>query len=316
MNILDKFADRIGFIEMNVKDYKYIVEIANQENISRAAALLYITQSALTKFLQRVEEELGAPLFFRQGNRMILTEIGQCYVEMGRKIIELDYEAEKEISRMVEEKNRYIRIGYSFGRADYITEAVLVPFLKKYSGIQVSVQIGSTSSRLKMVEDNKMDLAIVTSKDYHPNLIYHQVGKVPLVLAVPRDSHLLDIARQEDGLKYPAVELADWIEEPFVQLSTLTNSGQIVREFFKKEHVKPNVCLEINDVRSGMKAVESGIGNSIFWAVSKKGREVEYLSMKELNPPVQQMYVVYRSDFYISPAVSQLIRLIENAFRE
>ncbi len=303
------------FTEMNVKDYKYIVEIANQENVSKAAALLYITQSALTKFLQRVEEEVGAPLFFRKGNRMILTEIGQCYVEMGRKIIELDYETEKEISRMVEQKNRHIHIGYSFGRADYITEMVLVPFLKKYRGIQVSAQIGSTSSRLEMVENNKMDLAIVTSKDYHPNLIYHQIGKVPLVLAVPRDSQLLDIARKEDGLKYPAVELSDWIEEPFIQLSTMTNSGRIVREFFKKECVKPNICLEINDVRSVMKAVESGIGNSIFWAVSRKGREVEYLSMKDLNPPVQQLYVVYRPDFYLSPAISQLIRLIENAFQ-
>ena len=45
---------------MNIKDYRYIVEIAEQESISKAAAVLYITQSALTKFLQRIEEELGA----------------------------------------------------------------------------------------------------------------------------------------------------------------------------------------------------------------------------------------------------------------
>ena len=49
---------------MNVKDYRYIVEIAEQKSISKAAAVLYITQSALTRFLQRVEEELGAALFF------------------------------------------------------------------------------------------------------------------------------------------------------------------------------------------------------------------------------------------------------------
>lgn len=75
--------------EVNIKDYKYIVEIAEQKNISKAAAALYITQSALTRFLQRVEEELGASLFFRQGNHLVLTEIGQCYVEKGRKSISL-----------------------------------------------------------------------------------------------------------------------------------------------------------------------------------------------------------------------------------
>ena len=85
---------------MNIKDYRYIVEIAEQESISKAAAVLYITQSALTKFLQRIEEELGAPLFFRRGNRLALTEIGQYYVAKGRRIIELDYELELDISKI------------------------------------------------------------------------------------------------------------------------------------------------------------------------------------------------------------------------
>ncbi len=107
---------------MNIKDYRYIVEIAEQESISKAAAVLYITQSALTKFLQRIEEELGAPLFFRRGNRLALTEIGQYYVAKGRRIIELDYELELDISKMIEKKNKYIRLGYSMGRGDYITE--------------------------------------------------------------------------------------------------------------------------------------------------------------------------------------------------
>ena len=54
---------------MNVKDYEYIVEIARQKSLSEAANRLCITQSALTKFLQRVEAQLGTPLFNRIGKR-------------------------------------------------------------------------------------------------------------------------------------------------------------------------------------------------------------------------------------------------------
>lgn len=175
---------------MNVKDYRYIVEIAEQKSISKAAAVLYITQSALTRFLQRVEEELGASLFFRQGNHLALTEVGQCYVERGRKIIELDYEAEEEISKIIQQKKQYLRIGYGFGRTDHITKAVLKPFLETYRDVQVDVRLGSAESRLKLVEKNELDLAIVTSRDYRPGLVYCQVGRAPLVLAVPSHSRL------------------------------------------------------------------------------------------------------------------------------
>lgn len=48
---------------MNVKDYRYVIEIARQESVSQAADVLCITQSALTKFLQRTERELGIALF-------------------------------------------------------------------------------------------------------------------------------------------------------------------------------------------------------------------------------------------------------------
>ncbi len=299
---------------MNVKDYRYIVEIAEQKSISKAAAVLYITQSALTRFLQRVEDELGASLFFRQGNHLVLTEVGQCYVERGRKIIELDYEAEEEISKLIQQKKQYIRIGYGFGRTDYITAAVLKPFFEIYKDVQIDVRLGSAESRLRMVERNELDLAVVTSRDYRPGLVYCQVGKVPLILAVPSHSCLLDMAVKTEGLKYPSVELRDWIGEPFVQLSTVTYSGKVIREFFKKNQVKPQVCLEINDVRSALKAVENGIGNCIFWEVPRGDHGVEYLSMREFAPPPQQLYVAYRSDVCISPAISYMIQLIRNAF--
>ena len=61
---------------MNIKDYEYIVEIAACTSLTEAANRLCITQSALTKFLQRVEAEVGTPLFRRIGKRFVLTPVG------------------------------------------------------------------------------------------------------------------------------------------------------------------------------------------------------------------------------------------------
>ena len=75
---------------MDIRDYEYIVTIAEQKSITRAAAQLFITQSALTKFLQRTERSLGVALFLKKGNQFLLTEAGQKYVETGRVIMQLD----------------------------------------------------------------------------------------------------------------------------------------------------------------------------------------------------------------------------------
>jgi len=56
---------------MNVKDYEYILEISRWGSISKAAEKLCITQGALTKYLQRVEHELSASLFLRNGNSLV-----------------------------------------------------------------------------------------------------------------------------------------------------------------------------------------------------------------------------------------------------
>ena len=65
---------------MNVRDYEYIIAIAEQGSITRAATQLFITQPALTKFLKRTEDSLGLKLFNRNGNQFLLTEAGRRYV--------------------------------------------------------------------------------------------------------------------------------------------------------------------------------------------------------------------------------------------
>ena len=72
---------------MDIRDYEYIVAIAEKGGISKAADHLFITQSALTKFLQRTEQKLGMELFVRKGKQFLLTEAGQRYVEIGRAIM-------------------------------------------------------------------------------------------------------------------------------------------------------------------------------------------------------------------------------------
>lgn len=70
---------------MDLKQLEYIIKIAEENNITRAAEKLYITQSALNQQLLRLERELGTPLFYRSRTNWHPTEAGQVYVENAKK---------------------------------------------------------------------------------------------------------------------------------------------------------------------------------------------------------------------------------------
>ena len=74
----------------NVRDFEYITAIAQYGSISKASEALFLSQPTLSKFLQRVEKEVGLPLFHRVGKKFVPTPAGEIYVARSKSILELE----------------------------------------------------------------------------------------------------------------------------------------------------------------------------------------------------------------------------------
>ena len=74
---------------MDVKYLEYVLETAKQKSITRAAEVLYISQSALSQYIQRLEQDVGAPLFVRNRGEMTLTAAGELYIEAAQSVISI-----------------------------------------------------------------------------------------------------------------------------------------------------------------------------------------------------------------------------------
>ncbi len=83
---------------MDVKHLNYIITIAKEKNISKAAAKLFISQSSLSSYLTSLEKEVGTSLFVRQRNGVEITEAGKKYVEAAQKVIKIHDELYNEIA--------------------------------------------------------------------------------------------------------------------------------------------------------------------------------------------------------------------------
>lgn len=300
---------------MDIRDYEYIVAIAEQGSISRAAAQLFITQSALTRFLQRTERDLGIALFLRKGNQFLLTEAGQQYVETGRVIMHLDRELSEKLSREQRLQKSQISLGFSMGRTGDMLANVFPLFYEKYPDVQIFVKADTSRRQMMALQNDNLDLAMVTNVEKLPGYHYVPVGRSWLALAVREDSALVAESRETDGYPYPVIARERLEGMPFVTLPAITNSGNLAKELCSKYGIHPKRILELSDVRSLMYAVEVGLGAAMLMAVPAGRTKIRYLSIEGVEVPEQMTELVYKSDKNLSAAMKYLIQVIADQQR-
>lgn len=87
--MLDAYSLLVYNTYMELRELKYFLEIARQENISKAAEALYITQPSLSRQMQNLEKEIGKPLFIRGSKKITLTETGVLLKKRAEELMEL-----------------------------------------------------------------------------------------------------------------------------------------------------------------------------------------------------------------------------------
>ena len=128
---------------MDLKQLEYIVMIAEENSITKAAERLFITQSGLNQQLLKLEAELGIQLFHRSKNDFRLTEAGHVYVSYARKILQLKHEAYNILNDMANNKTGTLRIGLTPERGIPMFMSIYPAFYARYPHITIEpLEIG------------------------------------------------------------------------------------------------------------------------------------------------------------------------------
>lgn len=298
---------------MDVKDYEYIVAIADQGNISRAAATLFITQPALTKFLQRTEKQLGIPLFVRRGSQFLPTDAGKAYIEAGRAILAIDGQLSEKLSQARAVQKQQIRIGYSMGRTDEILGKVLPRFYEQYPNIQVKAVAASSASNFTALAKGELDLAMVVISGQPAGFMQIPLEKSRMSLAVREDDPLAVMAKPEAGRMFPSVSLADLKRSRFIITGLDTNSGKFSRRLLAQCKKSDQIVLEVSDINSCLTAVEAGLGVGLMFSIPLGLHKLRFLSIREIDIIEQTNSLLYRADWSPSQPAQYLIHLIQNS---
>ena len=145
------------------KNIQYILEVARCGGITRAAEKLYITPSALSKFVQAREEEMNIRLFRRLGKKFVLTDAGQYYVRKCEEIERIQNEMDQQMKHLANLNNNIICLGVQPSFSDVTLRTVIPEFQKHYPKMKVILQEYPKDQLISMIKNQKIDVALVTT---------------------------------------------------------------------------------------------------------------------------------------------------------
>lgn len=293
----------------------YMLTIAEEGGISKAAEKLFISQSALDQQLIKLENELGVQLFLRTRNRFALTPAGEVYMDYAKRIVSLKNEAYLQIHDMADQKKGRLAIAFAPERGMEMFVKVYPTFYQQFPQVTVVPREIGVKRQLEMLQNEELDLCFTSMQEHSiPRVVCEQLAVEEFVLITPL-SHALARRAAKPGQPLAAAPAEELQYLTYCLMYPESTQRNVLDPMFKSMGVKPSIFLETASNRANVSMVEGGMCCSIVPYYYAKGNP--NIACFRLEPrPAWGIYACYRSGRYKSKAQEFFIHLARQCFQE
>ena len=174
-------------MNQNLSSYRIFYTVANTGNISKAAKELYISQPAISKSIQKLEESVGCKLFSRSSRGVVLTDEGKLLYEHVSEAFETLTMGEEKLKRSIELGVGHLKIGVSSTLCKYLLLPYLKEFIRQNPHISISISCQSTNETLKLQEDNKIDIGLIGKPENLKNIHFDFLEEIEDIFVAAKD---------------------------------------------------------------------------------------------------------------------------------
>ena len=174
-------------MNQNLSSYRIFYTVANTGNISKAAKELYISQPAISKSIQKLEESVGCKLFSRRSRGVVLTDEGKLLYEHVSEAFETLTMGEEKLKRSIELGVGHLKIGVSSTLCKYLLLPYLKEFIRQNPHISISISCQSTNDTLKLLEDNKIDIGLIGKPENLKNIHFDFLEEIEDIFVAAKD---------------------------------------------------------------------------------------------------------------------------------
>jgi DNA-binding transcriptional LysR family regulator len=239
---------------LDLRQLEIIRAIAETGSFTAAGQKLHVSQSAISRQILLLEDELKEPVFLRIGRRIRITPAGEALLQLSHRVFQDLKDTISGITDSQESLRGQIRLLGGMTVCLYVFPSLLTELKRQHPDVELKLVTGSSEHCLMHLRAGTGDLAFLTLPIDQPDLVTVPVMQEELLVATTA-KHPLSRRRK--------VLTQDLVRQPFVLFESGSNTRRVIDEFFVTARIEPQIVMETENVEIIKAMVRTGIGISI-----------------------------------------------------
>ena len=294
-------------MDQTLSYYRIFYAVASTGNISKAAKELYISQPAISKSIQKLEENVGVKLFTRSSRGVTLTPEGELLFTHVKSAFETLTIGEDKLRRSIALGIGNLSIGVSSTLCKYVLLPYLKEFIKQYPHINISISCHSTNHTLRLLEDEKLDIGLIGKPENFKNIVFYSLCEIEDIFVATQD--------YLHNLSLRGIDRNHFLQNSTLMLLDKENmTRQYIDNYFQENHILLQDIIEVSNMDLLIEMSKISLGNG---CVIRDFVQKELLSGAlyeiPLKPPISKREIgfAYNKNIKVSKSLEHFIDFYE-----
>jgi len=288
---------------LNLNHLHTFAQVIQHGSFSAAAARLGLTQPAISLHIRQLEARLNLRLIERVGKRVKATSAGNTLLEHIGRIDAVVEDALLDLSSLAQDIAGQIAIGTGATACIHLLPPVLQRLRHQFPGLDVRVSTGHTDDILRAVEENRLDLALLTLP---------AAGRSLSITPLLEDAFVAIFSREQRGV--PPVLTPESLEGlPLVVFESGSSTRLLIDGWYLRAGLRIKPVMELGNIEAIKELVAAGLGYSIVPRMSVAAEHHRRgLRVESLTPPLSRtLGIVLRQDKPVGKALRQVLEALQ-----
>ncbi len=292
---------------MEIRVLRYFLKIAQEENITKAAGLLHISQPTLSRQIKELEDELGKKLFIRSNYSIKLTEEGVLLRKRAEDILEMVDKTTAEFKCLDEISGGDIHIGCAESQGIHHFVHCAFKLRKKYPNIRFHFYSSGTDGVSERLSKGLIDFAIIVQE---VDLAKYNYLKIPF-----KDSWGLIMRKDSPLSKKTVIQLEDLLNIPLI--TSRQSLTEDLPKWFGDAQAKLNIIATYDLIFNATILTKEGLGYTLGFDKLISTGENSELCFRPLKPVLETpMYIIWKKYQVFTPVADLLLGELQREFLE
>ena len=283
---------------MDLRQLEILQAIAETGSFTACGRKLHVSQSAISRQIALLEEELGEPLFLRVGRKVRMTPAAEALVALGQRVFLDVRDTVASVTDRTRELKGTLRLSGGMTVCLYIFPTLVKQLKRAHPKLDVRMMVATAGRSVEEIRAGHVDAGLLTLPVEEADLVTLPVLREELLL-VTMPGHPLAKRR-----KVTAQDLAG---EPFVLFEAGSGTRRVIDRFFLSENVEPNGVMDTENVEIIKAMVKEGLGLGIvpYMAVAREVRARQFFATRI------EGHELFRETGWVYPHVNRTPRIID-----